>query len=421
MRPWEIMLPQLAAYNPEKLLALGMIIACLLDGRLSLRLNVQTLSVVTFLMALYLSCINAYSTSLAYPELYKYLTLFAFHLVLLAAIRSPRELAFVLACYMIAMFLYVGKSEWEFYWHGRHSFKQGVVRMTGLDLTFGNANAFAASVILSLPIWQLLLAYRKTLVRNWPPLTQRAATVFLWAYLGMAVIAVFESKSRTGMVALIVAFSLMLIRSTSAKKRLLTVACMAALLLFAGLRMGARDWERLETLIDPTAGPAVARASAEGRIQGFKVGWAMFRDHPIFGVGLGNFIPVRIAQYDGVALNPHNLPGQLLGETGLCGVVSFLLLLFVMLAGIRGIRRTAREGPATSSSMFLSHTATACQDVILLLCVCGLSGHNLIRFQWYWLPAMIGLLAAFQSDGLFEPAEDEASVAIEPNISRETY
>lgn len=57
----------------------------------------------------------------------------------------------------------------------------------------------------------------------------------------------------------------------------------------------------------------------------------MFEDHPIFGVGVENYIPYRKAHVDGSDYAAHNLIGELLGEAGLLGAVPFALLVFAIL------------------------------------------------------------------------------------------
>jgi O-antigen ligase len=66
-------------------------------------------------------------------------------------------------------------------------------------------------------------------------------------------------------------------------------------------------------------------------------GLAMFTEHPILGVGAGNY-PInyqRYAQLIGIefraeARDPHSLYIQLLAETGILGTIAFLLMIFFL-------------------------------------------------------------------------------------------
>src|SRR5207244_897500 len=96
---------------------------------------------------------------------------------------------------------------------------------------------------------------------------------------------------------------------------------------------------RLRTVWDPDAGPANATTSAYGRVEGLRAGLAMIQRYPLTGVGIGNFIPYRVAHLDGVSLLAHNLAGQTLGETGLLGAAAFTGMVLVTLRNCRRIRR----------------------------------------------------------------------------------
>ena len=117
----------------------------------------------------------------------------------------------------------------------------------------------------------------------------------------------------------------------------------------------------------------------------------MFKRFPISGVGIGNFIEYRMKYVDGVRLNPHNLAGELLGETGLLGAITFVFFVTTIFARCRRIRicLRQRDGP---TAKILSKLSLAIRDSTLLLLFTGLFGHNLLRFNWLWLAAF-GTLA----------------------------
>ncbi|MCP5115355.1 MAG: hypothetical protein GY953_31385, partial [bacterium] len=110
IRPWEKLIPELGTIHFERKFALLMIAGVVLAGRLKFRLDFQTLAVLSVSGAFWLSGLSVAGPSLPYV----FLTLVVFYFVLVAVIRTPYELLFMIACYLVAMGLYLGKSQWEF-------------------------------------------------------------------------------------------------------------------------------------------------------------------------------------------------------------------------------------------------------------------------------------------------------------------
>ena len=89
------------------------------------------------------------------------------------------------------MFLYVGKSAWEFFVHDRYIYRMGIKRMVGIDVTYGDPNSFAASICYSLPLtWALIRSHFE----------HPGVKLFLWSYGLLALVAIVFTGSRSGMV-----------------------------------------------------------------------------------------------------------------------------------------------------------------------------------------------------------------------------
>jgi len=129
-------------------------------------------------------------------------------------------------------------------------------------------------------------------------------------------------------------------------------ACALAVLAFAASTIsagGPSAWfhARVREFTAPTSvtqGRArVVSFSSNHRWTWWKESWDSFTQHPLGGTGAGSFAlvhrPLRKTSLD-VTLEPHNLPLQFLGETG---IVGFLLLMGVAGAGVVGIHRTLRR------------------------------------------------------------------------------
>jgi O-antigen ligase len=93
---------------------------------------------------------------------------------------------------------------------------------------------------------------------------------------------------------------------------------------------------RISTLLqfDPTQNSQVTDPSLVGRTSENMVAWQMFLDHPVLGVGLGNFKENYQAYSRDLGLDqrrtvrsPASLYLELLSEQGILGTVIFLFLL----------------------------------------------------------------------------------------------
>jgi hypothetical protein len=129
-------------------------------------------------------------------------------------------------------------------------------------------------------------------------------------------------------------------------------ACALAVLLFAASTIaagGPSAWVRARvheftTPVSVASGPRrVTSFSSNHRWTWWKESWDSFTQHPLAGTGAGSFAlvhrPLRRTSLD-VTTEPHDIPLQFLGETG---IVGFLLLLGVAAAGVAGIHRALRR------------------------------------------------------------------------------
>ena len=156
-----------------------------------------------------------------------------------------------------------------------------------------------------------------------------------------------------------------------------------------------------------------ARNSGSVRSWDWWVGWEMFKDHPITGVGLGNyklnFVPYKAqflstpqgADYDfhiPRAAQAHNDYVQVAAELGLLGCIAIvtLLAIFVITVWLR-----LRRNPDESDRFDL---------LLLLMGIVAFLGHALVSFPAH-LPA--SMLAVLVLTGLiFSPAYGSAGVKV---------
>jgi O-antigen ligase len=392
IRPWEKLVPWLQDISFERIFAIVMIVIVSATRGLRLCLKFQTATVVLFLVCLGISGIATEEPGPSWNEFYIYSTLVVFYIVLISAIANPYELLFIASSYIVIMAVYLGKSQWEYVFNDAATYTMGVYRMTGIDVTLGQPNSVAISIVISLPIWLFLYSVRNDFAATWPKVWRSWFTRGLLIYLLLAAVSIILTNSRTGMVSAALFVGLVCMRGRNVLRQMLLLCAGMAFLLGVWLVMPRESQHRFQTVWDPSVGPANAQASAQGRIQGFLAGMQMCNEHPWTGVGAGKFSSYRVAHLDGIRLDAHNLVGQLLGETGILGASTFLLMVAAIVWNCRSIRLIGCKSNDATLKV-LTQLAIAVRDSMLLLLLTGLSSHNIYRFNWLWLAAF-GVLAA---------------------------
>lgn len=189
--------------------------------------------------------------------------------------------------------------------------------------TFSNPNSLASYLLIVIPlqVWAALQARRLWLRLLWAG----AALLAMWVLM--------LTESRIAWLLLLAVFAgwLMVFRKRS------LIGC---LLVFGALGMwrsqGMGPWDTLLRL-DP------------GRQEGWGIAWQMFRDHPVFGIGLGTYMRnyMRYPLVEGPWSRPqyaHNCYLQIMAEVGAVGVFAFAALVGSVWAS--GLRRLWQRSPA---------------------------------------------------------------------------
>ena len=187
--------------------------------------------------------------------------------------------------------------------------------------------------------------------------------VALWVAAFSSVIGVVLTYSRGG--ALAVAWALFLIAWRS-KRRVFMIMLMLVVGLVPAVYIAGEVYlDRLSTIKAPTE-----EGSAAGRITLIKIGLEIWKDFPITGVGFGRtnqqlMMPKyyqRVIDDDNFSWKVlHNTYVQVLVDSGILGLLSFLLLLAVCVGTLRGsLRRLAgRDSAATAIPLALQTSVLA--------------------------------------------------------------
>lgn len=141
--------------------------------------------------------------------------------------------------------------------------------------------------------------------------------------------------------------------------------------------------------------------SVAGRREKMLTGLAMFKDKPFLGVGFGNYntnywkyagqlgfeagtTDIQSAQAD---REPHSLYIEIMSETGLFGIITFLAFFWFLFGGLYQARKRALDSQDKNWSIWITSTSIA----ILSFLISGFFLHG-IRFRYIWM--LIGLALA---------------------------
>ena len=139
------------------------------------------------------------------------------------------------------------------------------------------------------------------------------------------------------------------------------------------------------------AGSEASDRSTMMRIEAWRGGIQMFKDHPL-GVGPGNFNQyIGLYSPDIQGLSPHSTYIQVIAELGLLGLILLLSLFVNGLLTILKVLRTSNELPDADRSI-LQWSCCGLGAVIVGYATCGLTAHLMYYEAFWWfllLPACL--------------------------------
>jgi hypothetical protein len=395
-RPFEVW-PALGDLRVELVYTLVMGVAWLCSGRKRWVPNPMHAAVLAFAVAVGVCWAVSPWASESSDAVEKYFKMLVGYVLLVSVVRDEEDLRLVVRALVVVMALYMLHSLREFR-NGRHEYRMGIVRMVGVDVTFSNPNAFAASIVYLLPF----------VPAAWASSPSRWWRRFLVGYVALSAGCVALTGSRGGFVGLLLCVAL---HGRLVGRRWWAYA--AGLVLAAPvLWMLLPDYlqNRFETIIKPEVGPENAQISAEGRIQGLLTGLRLWGQYPVTGCGPGLW---KVAS--GTEFESHNLYGQLLGEMGTLGALAFGAMLLCCWLNVRRVRAEYRRHPEWGQD-FLYVLTGSCSRALLLMLFAGNFGHNLFRANWLWCGAFLvvaaDLVAQRAADWTapYEAGEDAAAL-----------
>jgi O-antigen ligase len=333
-----------------------------------------------------------------------YVKVTVFYVLVVTTIRDERSLRLLVLLFLGATALYMAHSLLEFI-NGKYQWRMGTRRMIGVDATFSDPNAFAATLLCTLPLALLFWNERHRVHGPLNLTSMPIPRILLVGYILGVVGCILLTGSRGGFLGLWLLTGVLLVLSARRKGQTILLAGMGGLVVFAILSVVLPEdlQNRYLTIIDSSRGPENARVSASGRLDGFLHGIRVWQEAPLLGHG-----PASFPYSTGRGGHAHNVYGQVLSELGAAGAVAFLLLVFCFLWNWREARRRNRAlGWQARAPDFASGVARAIGVTVLMLLVLGWAGHNLYRYNWQWF-------AAFQAIALHCLRTRDAIAAFSP-------
>jgi hypothetical protein len=261
------------------------------------------------------------------------------------------------------------------YLQGQYYVVNGVQRAEGINSMVGGPNELAGLLLALLPFLVALVRCVNKFILKF----------FLIACGGLTLFVLLLTGARISLFALIAMVLFYVLRS---KRKILslTICVAVALTLWFSL---PQEYQRRYLTVKSYAEGGKLDDSNELRLAIWNAGWRMFLDHPILGVGAGQFATAYGTQYSGQRhhawMQPHNLFLQIVCELGVVGFAVFLLFIGRVWRAIREVLRFKDSAAFKTNYQF----ALACNLMLIGMGLISTVSHTLYRPYWYLLAGMV--------------------------------
>jgi len=276
---------------------------------------------------------------------------------------------------LVVLLAWYAGSAMNAYLKGEYVLKEGLMRAVGVSSAVGDPNALAGLTVGLLPFLLAAIRFSRGIL----------ARLLLLPILPLAIATVVVSGSRASMLALAAVGIYFVFRS---KHKALSFACYVALALVIWVGMPEQYQQRYLSPARYAQGDELDDSN-ELRLRIWKAGWRMFLDHPVLGVGAGQFRTAYGTVYSGREhgpwMQPHNLLVQVGCELGLVGLVIFGYFVFQIVKANRSILRLKGR----SAYKVNYEVGVACGALLAGVAVVSVFGHTLYRPYWYLLGGMV--------------------------------
>lgn len=363
----------------EKITAILLLVVLLfkLKSENNLRIKFTNIDygILCFLFITFMSMILSIWVDKAWDSWYKLFTLLIVYFMITHLVESKRQLEYFIYFIIFSSVFHAGTSIVNYY-NGVYEYRMGITRAVGMDSSYGNPNSLAATLVYTLPfLYYMLMAYKRMFYKI---LSVLLSILLLWC--------IILTGSRTGMLGVIFV-SLLLIWYS--KNKVLNIILV---FLFSGLIwviIPSQYQHRFLSTTDISSDTGAAE-SAHGRIDGLINGYLLMIDRPLFGFGIGCFGIANGTLYGRSGYQAHSLPGQIMGELGLLGIIAFIIWIYYLFKNLKKLNKYKFENIEFNYKVKFLIISLKAQ--LLSLFFLGLGGHNLYRYNWFIISAIIVVL-----------------------------
>jgi putative inorganic carbon (HCO3(-)) transporter len=306
------------------------------------------------------------------PNLIKAVVFYYFTIAFIKTEHDLKRFIFVfLACQVLRILEPLYLNVTQNYWGSAASMSGGsefLYRLSGSPYDIVNPNGLAFIICTVLPFLYFMQGL------SWK---HRLAFIVLTPPLLYALIL---TGSRSGLIALLITFLAILVKS---KKRVLLLlsGILAAVLGFSNLSPDMQD-----RYLSIFGGGNKNIATAEDRVDAMEGQWRVALRRPLFGHGLGtskeaNYHFNDSGPYAGLALPAHNLFLEVAQELGLFGVVIFALLMKSIV--LEFSKSQGRRSGHRDVKAFLAGFIDAMQVWIIMNLIFSFASYGLSSSDWY--------------------------------------
>ncbi len=317
-------------YVPIAEIGIAVAIVGLLLGRDRVRVPFPVWLYVIFLLWTFAASFASPFPDIARIQVVERLKLLVVLLIAINALRTEGQLRFYLLFFLACFILFPVRGALMNYAAGYTVYGRAL-----WNYIYNNPNDLAALSLIAFGI-ALALAMPKA------PRTVVRLGAGISAILLFMVILL--TQSRGAFIALMIATAPVLIPMLLKKPHQAIGAAFVALAI--GLTIPANVWERLSSIQKLSNASTLAEAdsvgSADERYKILQVGWQIWADHPVFGVGLGGYRPMNARYAPDIGdKDTHNTYLNLAAEIGLPGLLIWCVLIGSVLRYARRSRRRA--------------------------------------------------------------------------------
>lgn len=319
------------------------------------------------------------------------------YMLLIAALVDSRKRFYLFLLTFVLLMGYFSVTAMVNYYAGHYAHAEGFDRIVGLTSDSDTTDGLALTMATAIPL-VLLLAGKGA--AKWVRLSA-------CAILGCCLWTMLLTGSRVTMLGFLVA---VVAYALTAKRKI--VATLA--LVLVGLSLWAvlpQQYQHRYTK-ESTTEYLNQDDSYTQRLRIWRSGWQMFLDHPLTGVGAGDF-----NMADGSIywlhhwMDAHNLFFKVIAELGLIGLVAFATFVTVLVRANLALARAMKKMAGLPA--YMRQYPRVANLIVLMLLVTGYGAHDLYRSTWYFLAGTTAALGFALKD--METAASDAS-ALVPDV-----